>query len=91
MDREVDGHFATAYFMVLGNREHLLKAMRYSGYIRLAKNVKDNPRYFKTLEFSRKVRELRSTITKEYGWKFRDNPKKIEDFQKRQRWDGIAS
>ncbi len=90
-DREVDAHFAGAYFMVLKGQESFLKASKYNGYINLAKNVKGNPNYFKTIEFSRKVTELQNTITQEYGWEYKDDLNKVEDFHKRQRWDGIAS
>lgn len=90
-DREVDAHFAAAYFMVLKGQEGLLKTSRYSGYISLAKKIKENPKYFKTIEFNQKLRDLQSSINQEYGWKFRDDPDKLEDFHKRQRWDGIAN
>lgn len=44
-DREVDAHFAAAYFMVLKGQEGLLKTSRYSGYISLAKKIKENPTF----------------------------------------------
>jgi hypothetical protein len=90
-DREVDAHFAGALFMVLKNQENFLKSTKYGGYINLAKAVKENPGYYKSFEFGKKVSELKNTIMQEYGWKYRDEPGKLDDFQKRQRWDGIAT
>ena len=91
-DREVDAHFAAALFMVLKGQENFLTATKYGGYKNLAKSVvKDNPGYYKTFEFSRKVEELKKTINEEYGWKYRDDPAKLEDFHRRQRWDGISN
>jgi hypothetical protein len=89
-DREVDAHFATALFMVLSRKEHLLKASRYNGYINLAKSVEGDPKFYRTGEFKRRVRDLQNTITTEYTWKFKDDIGKINEFQKKERWDGIG-
>lgn len=95
-DREVDAHFAAAFFMVQKKQEFFLAASKYNRYIELAKKVLENNAdgklgYFKTFEFGRKVTELQTTINEEYGWKFKDDLAKLEDFHKRQRWDGIAA
>jgi hypothetical protein len=95
-DREVDGHFAGAYFMVQKKQESFLEASKYNQYISLAKKVVENSpdgklHYFKTIEFNKKVFDLQSTINQEYISKYRYEPKKLADFHKRDRWDGIGN
>lgn len=89
LEREMDGHFAAAYFMVLKNKEYLLNSSRYTEYLRIARIIKTNPIHFRTLEFGRDINTLKNAVNSDYMWKFRNDVKMINDFQKRDRWDGI--
>ncbi len=89
-DREVDAHFAQAYFMVLKGQEHLLKASRMDEFISLAKLRIDDPNLFKTMYFSSKLPKLRVIIDQEYKPKFADQAKFEKEFPKRHRLDGIG-
>lgn len=91
LEREVDGHFAGAYFMVLKNKSHLLDSSRYKEYVNLAKLIDDRGKYFNSFDFSRKVNDLHTNLAKDYGWKYRNDAEKLNDFQKRGRWDGIGA
>ena len=90
-DREVDAHFAAALYMVKVKKEQFLKAAKYYDYINLAKLVLGDEKFYKTLDFGKKVGKLQQKISMEYNYQWKDDIEKIEQFQKKERWDGILA